>query len=334
MINLCTLFASNYSAKGLAMYWSLERVCPSFHLYIFAFDDLCAEIFKKINLPHATIITLQEFEDPELLRVKPTRTMGEYCWTCSSSVIKYCIEHYNLDCCTGIDADLYFFSDPTCLIEELGEKDVLLTEHRYTPKYDQTKGAGKYCVQFSTFKNTKKGMDVLNWWRNACLDWCYRMQVNGKFGDQKYLDDWMTRFDCAHELQHLGGGVAPWNMQQYEFRKINGKVYGYEVVTGKKFPLVFFHFHDCKCYVKGIVREFLFTKYDLPTSVKKYIYLPYIKVYKKAYKTIKQNNPFVDGMATEPNAIVTWWQYVKKLRRRHWCNHDNRYQYWIDLTTL
>lgn len=331
MINLCTLFAANYSAKGLAMYWSLERVCPSFHLYIFAFDDLCADVLKKLCLRHATIITLLEFEDAELLRVKPTRTPGEYCWTCSSSVIKYCIEHYHLDSCTGIDADLYFFSDPTCLVEEMGEKDVLLTEHRFTPKYDQTDEAGKYCVQFTTVKNTKKGMEVVNWWRNACLDWCYNRKEGGKFGDQKYLDDWMSRFDCAYELQHLGGGVAPWNMQQYEFTEVNGGVYGRVLTTGKEFPLVFFHFHNCRCFLKGYLREFFLTDYELPFSVKKYIYLPYIRDYKKAYRTLHKINGQVDGMATKPNPIISWWDYVKKLRRRHWCNHDNRYMYWIDL---
>lgn len=327
MLNLCTLFAANYSAKGLAMYWSLERVCPSFHLYIFAFDDLCAKILNKLNLQHVTIITLQEFEDPELLRVKPTRNPGEYCWTCSSSVIKYCIEHYHLDNCTGIDADLYFFSNPTCLVEEMDDKDVLLTEHRYTPCYDQTSESGKYCVQFSTFKNTPKGMHVLNWWRDACLEWCYNKVEPGRFGDQKYLDDWMTRFDCVHELQHLGGGVAPWNMQQYEFKKINGEVYGYEIATGKEFPLVFFHFHSVICRRKGLLREF-FIGYPASKSIKNLIYRQYFRDYKRAFCTLKAIDSNVDGFATKDWVYGTWFQYIHELchRLKH---KDFRYFFWI-----
>ena len=40
MLNLCTIFFANYSAKGVALYRSLERTCPNFHLYIFAMDEL------------------------------------------------------------------------------------------------------------------------------------------------------------------------------------------------------------------------------------------------------------------------------------------------------
>jgi len=75
------------------------------------------------------------------------------------------------------------------------------------------------------------------------LEWCYNRQEEGKFGDQKYLDDWCTRFEGIHELQHLGGGVAPWNMQQYTFMNKGGKVYGIENSTKKTFSIVFYHFH-------------------------------------------------------------------------------------------
>jgi hypothetical protein len=61
------------------------------------------------------------------------------------------------------------------------------------------------------------GMAVLNWWRDRCIEWCYARSEEGKFGDQKYLDDWTTRFDSVHVLEHLGGGIAPWNVQQYSF---------------------------------------------------------------------------------------------------------------------
>ncbi len=36
-------------------------------------------------------------------------------------------------------------------------KSVLITDHRYTPIYDQSLKSGRYCVQFITFKNDKIG---------------------------------------------------------------------------------------------------------------------------------------------------------------------------------
>lgn len=330
MIYFCTLYNSNYSAKGLAMYYSLLRHCQSFHLYIFAFDDLLVDALEKMHLEYVTVVTLKEFEDEELLKVKQIRTAGEYCWTCSSSTILYCIEHFNIDSCTYIDADLYFYSDPQILIDEMGNKDVSIIPHRYTPKYDQSTMSGKYCVQFMTFKNTPKGLEVLKWWRDRCLEWCYARPEVGKFGDQKYLDDWLTRFDCVCELQNIGGGIAPWNQQQYIIRYKNGKMICTEKSTGKESAVVFYHFHNLKSFSSGIFRNYtLAIGYDLPEDVRNMIYKPYLKEHNKCFRIMKSINPDIDGIATakaEYNSLGGW---LKKWRRHRFLEKDNHYYYWI-----
>ena len=332
MLNFCTLYNSNYAAKGLAMYESLCRVCPEFHMYVFAFDDVLADALKRMSLPHVTVVTLTEFEDEELLRVKPTRTAGEYCWTCSSSTIYYCLTHFNLDNCTYIDADLYFFSNPQVLIDEMGDDDVLITEHRYSTPYKVQEKAGKYCVQFLTFKNTERGMKVLSWWRERCLEWCYNRMEDGKFGDQKYLDDWTTRFEGVHELQHLGGGVAPWNMQQYVFKKqdIRSKkqeIIGMEITTGKDFPLVFFHFHNLICWGYGQQKEFHLRHYEMPKSVRELIYKPYMQAQRVAYDEMRKVDAHIDGVATKQARVPVILLYIKHLWKR--LMGDNRYFYWL-----
>lgn len=330
MLHFCTLYNSGYAAKGLAMYWSLRKVCPEFMLYVFAFDDTLAEALKKMALPNMTVITLKEFEDEDLLRVKPTRTAGEYCWTCSSSTIYYCLTHYDIDHCTYIDADLYFYSNPQVLIDEMGDDDVLITSHRYSEQYKSEEKAGKYCVQFMTFKNTKRGLAVLKWWRNACLDWCYARFEDGKFGDQKYLDDWTTRFEGVHELEHLGGGVAPWNMQQYTFRKQGEKYMGTETVTGKEFELVFFHYHACHCFKKGWLREFSYVWYEWNMQNWDVLFKPYAKELISAFRTMRKINCAIDGVATQEQPIPKWWGYLMRIRRRMFDEHDFRFYYWID----
>lgn len=109
MINFCTLFDSNYLVKGLVMYQSLLKTCPNFHLYILAFDDLLNRTLVDMRLPHVTVISLENFEDDELITVKPCRTTVEYMWTATPSIILYCITKYELEHCTYIDADLCFF---------------------------------------------------------------------------------------------------------------------------------------------------------------------------------------------------------------------------------
>lgn len=290
MINFCTLFNSAYLSRGLAMYHSLVEQCDSFHLYIFAFDGECLKALKDLRLQHASVISLKEFEDEQLLAVKADRTAGEYCWTCTSSTIWYCIHEYGLDSCTYIDADLFFFSDPRVLIEEMGDLSVLITEHRYTARYDQSALSGVYCVQFITFKNDENGLKVLRWWRNACLKWCYKRFEDGKFGDQKYLDDWMSRFKGVHELQHLGGGVAPWNVQQYRLDKVGDNIVLHEKSTGCIADVVFFHFHAFK-YAEGNVFHLTDDQYEIADDVVRLLYKPYANAIVKAEHLIKTIAP-------------------------------------------
>ena len=275
MINFCTLFDTNYLTRGLALNESLARVCPSYHLYVITFDDNSYTYLKKAALPSVTPISLKEFEDEQLLAIKPTRSAGEYCWTCTPSVILYCIERFNLPSCTYVDADMIFYHDPQVLLDEMGPRSILITEHRYTKDYRAGIINGIYCVQFMCFKNDRDGLTALRWWRERCLEWCYARLEDGKFGDQRYLDDWPRRFQGVQVLEHPGGGVAPWNLQQYNFEK-EGENLFITTETGKRYPLVFFHFHGLKFYTNNMA-SCSGTLYDIKKEAKQLVYIPYLK---------------------------------------------------------
>ena len=292
MINFCTLFNSDYLSRGLMLHDSLIRHCSSFHLYVFAFDNNTLDFLNAQKFPNLTVISLEEFEDEELLNLKNARSVAEYCWTCTPSIILYALQKYSLPQCTYIDADLYFYSDPAVLIDEMADKSILITEHRYTPEVDQTPNCGKYCVQFVSFKNDEFGLQALIWWRSSCIAWCFARAEDGKFGDQKYLDDWPQRFKGVHELQHLGGGVAPWNIQQYSFSLIDGKLRGTQISTGKKFEIIFFHFHGLRFYENDIV-SLTGSKYIISRAVRDLFYKPYIQgLNKKGHFINSINNSF------------------------------------------
>lgn len=275
MLNFCTLFDSNYLSYGLNLYQSLQYNCRNFHLFIFAFDQDCEDFLREKSLPNVTLISLKDFEDAELLNIKSSRSKGEYCWTCTPSTILYVLKNFNVTSCTYIDADLYFFSDPQVLIDEMNDKSVSITDHRYTPEYDQSAISGKYCVQFMTFKQEEKSLEVLKWWRDRCIEWCFNRVEDNKFGDQKYLDDWMSRFASVHEIKALGAGVAPWNVQQYCFINESGKIFGIEKKSGKKFPLIFFHFHGFKLINATHIK--LTGHYKISLNVRDLIYKAYAK---------------------------------------------------------
>ena len=313
-LNFCTLYNSAYLSRGLTLYQSLTENCSDFHLYVFAFDDACFEYLKMQNLNNLTVISLKEFEDDALLNIKSGRSSTEYCWTCTPSTILYCIEKFQLQQCTYIDADMYFYSDPIVLLEEMGDKSVLITDHRYTKRYDQSLKSGKYCVQFVSFKNTAQGLTVLNWWRKACIDWCYNRSEDGKFGDQKYLDNWTSQFEGVHELQHLGGGVAPWNVQQYTFVKKGNKVIGTETTSGNEFELVFYHYHSLRFFEEDLV-VYCDTDYDLGNDVKEIVYVAYVKRLVRQFRFVKSTNPTLNANGVfgpspyKPMSLKTVWQY-------------------------
>lgn len=307
MHSFCTLFDSNYLSRALVMYRSLENTKEDFVLYAVCFDDLAYQILLELNLPRLVVIPLDKFESPDLQAVKSLRTAGEYCWTCTPHVIRYVLDTYALPSVTYVDADLCFYEKPSLLLKEFEQSgaSVLITSHRYTPQYDQSEASGIYCVQFMTFKADKRGLTALQWWQERCLEWCYNRVEDGKFGDQKYLDDWLQRFDGVHVLSHLGGGVAPWNVQQYRLNEQSGTLYVNDC------PLVFYHFHGYKHYSDDVHD---FGGYQLRGDVVDLLYRPYVKALAAWQLEIEKILPgFNRG---RPLRVRSWKTPLRNIRRR------------------
>ncbi len=307
MHNFCTLFDSNYLTRALVMYRSLEETGDEFTLYAVCFDDLSYQILQKLALPRMVAIPLPQFETPALLGVKAGRTAGEYCWTCTPHVIRHVLDTYRLPEVTYVDADLCFYAKPSLLLEEFAASgaSVLITEHRYTSRYDHSLTFGIYCVQFMTFKSDARGLKALQWWQDRCLEWCYARLEDGKFGDQKYLDDWTERFEGVHVLQHLGGGVAPWNVQQYTVEQRGGKSLAVNGV-----PLVFYHFHAYKHYTDGTHD---LGGYKLTPAVVDLIYRPYVRRLKAARAESAAVVPGFDrGQSQRPRSLRSALSRVRR----------------------
>lgn len=278
-VHLCTLFDSNYLDKGLVLYYSLTRVCDNFMLYFFALDEISYHVLVDLNLEKTKVIGQKEFETPDLIQVKESRSKGEYCWTCTPATIKYVLEKYRVDCCTYIDADLFFFQSPKILIKEFYKsgKSIGLTPHRFPETYHgkvSEKRSGKYCVQFNTFVNNEDGKSLLEKWRIQCLEECSWEGV----GDQLYISDWGEKYDCVYEYQNLGGGVAPWNLADYRLKNVNGLWNVFH--QGKRYKLVFYHFHNIRYSGDGRVNINLITIPDgslISKGTVKKIYYPYLK---------------------------------------------------------
>jgi hypothetical protein len=297
------------------MYESLKANSSDFHLFIYAFDDLSYEILTNSELESATIISLKDFETPELKEVKETRTKAEYCWTCTPSVISHSILAYNLPECTYLDSDIFFYSDPAILISEMREnnKSIMITEHRFSllPRWYELKRGGRFCVQFLTVKNEPSGIRVLEKWRRQCIDWCYARYEGGKFGDQKYVEEWPEKYNNVHILQHQGGGLAPWNITKYGFSLDNNRIKGLYKKKRETFDAVFFHFQYVKQISGGV---FDIGWYFIPGKIRSLFYRQYlVRILKNEEILSEIDNRYITIFTKEkPDSIKNYLKTIFK----------------------
>lgn len=281
MMIFCTLFDSNYLDKGLALWQSLEKKSSPYRLYIFCFDDKSWEVLNDMKLNNVIPIHHSSIETEELLKLKKERSKAEYCWTCTPVIIEYVLNIYNESSCTYIDADMFFFSDPQILFDEIEQANanVVITEHRFENDFSGRRWlgkSGKYCVEFNYFDNSANAREALNWWKEKCFEWCYALYEPERMGDQKYLEKFPQLFKGVHELQHLGGGVAPWNLKQYALVSATDKIIlKLRKEEKKEFSLVFYHFQSVK-YLSHVKVNINSGTHD--KTLKRAIYIPYLKV--------------------------------------------------------
>jgi hypothetical protein len=91
-------------------------------------------------------------------------------------------------------------------------------------------------------------------------------------------------------LQHEGGGVAPWNVQQYDLHQHNENWSVTNKKSKEEFPLIFFHFHHLKFFNDNTVH--LSYIYDLKDPALRKMYVSYIKHLQKINQKLKQEFAF------------------------------------------
>jgi len=276
MFQFCTYFDQHYLSRGLALYRSLRDHCPEFKLWVLCMDGTSYRILMGLRLPSMHPIALEEFErDDEPLRLaKTNRSRIEYYFTCTPSLPLYILNNRpEVELITYLDADLFFFASPAPLFEEMKEGSVAIIGHRFSPNLKGMERHGIYNVGWLSFRRDANGLACLHWWRDRCIEWCYDRLENGQFADQKYLDDWPSRFQNVVVLEHKGANVALWNLGNYHLSYQNGNM-----VKVDEQPLIFFHFH----YLQKITSLWYNPRWESygvtpSTLLRRRVYAPYIK---------------------------------------------------------
>jgi len=290
MRHYCTYFDRNYLPKAIALLRSLEKHEHSdYCVHIVCLDELTRTLLQVLNLPNTKLIPLHDIEanDPSLRNARATRTLVEYYWTLTPTVIWKILEwNPDIDLLTYLDADLYFYSSPDPIFQELGNNSILIHEHRFSSSLKILVNNGIYNVGLLSFRRNDEGITALSWWREQCNKWCFDKCEDGKMGDQKYLDDWPTRFSGVKVLGHVGAGLGPWNHEDYSFEagsdncpRVNGV------------PVVFYHFHALTSVTPLIHIPSKHPHYPITEAVLRHCYLPFFEELFRAYQFIRTELP-------------------------------------------
>jgi hypothetical protein len=292
-LHYATYFDRHYLSRGLAMYRSLARHSPQFELWALCLDDRTHRTLSHLRLDHVNLIRLAELEraDPALRAVKRERTLLEYYWTCGPALLLHILERCPyVDMLTYLDADLFFFSDPTQIHDELGAASILLVEMRRSRSSARVSiSKSIYNVGLLTFRRTPVGLACLERWREQCLEWCFDRREPDRHGDQKYLEEWPSRFREVAISRHKGVGLGPWNLGNYRLR------YECASVWVDDDPLVFYHFARLRVINRWLYDPAVWEHGEqMGPFVKRHVYAPYARELRAAGEMIRAVGAEVD----------------------------------------
>ncbi len=273
--HFCTYFDANYLLRGVALHRSLSRTAGEFRMYVLCLDAEAFQTLERMKLQGVVPVALEELEqaDPELHATKASRSRVEYYFTCTAAFLAYLLRRFpDIDRLVYLDADLYFYSSPAPLFQESADASVAIIEHRFPAHLRHLEVFGHFNVGLLVFANDPVGRECIAWWRARCIEWCHDRLEDGKFADQKYLDDWPTRFPRVHVLRHRGANVAPWNLAGHAIAE------GEDGPTVDGEPLIFYHFHKMKRLAGGLFEAGVSDRRaSLAGVVRRSIYAPYLR---------------------------------------------------------
>ena len=259
-VNFATYFDKNYLSRFLNLKNSFDQFNIDHKFHVLCLDDYVYKFLKQNDFANVELISLKEVEKKyvDLSNVKDKREVIEYYFTLSPFLPKYLFEVKNLRHIIYIDADYYFFNNPTKLIQSNFDSSVIIIRQHASLKY------GKYNVGLLFFNfNFAETHKIVNKWSKQCLNSCSDKVTSDTYADQKYLDSWLSELKHIRVYEPEYTSLAPWDSN---------------IVIEKNIKkIIAFHFHALKLKQNYFISGFHnYNKKNSKLILEK-IYLPYIK---------------------------------------------------------
>jgi hypothetical protein len=276
MIIFGTFANAKYLPQLLSMLESFQNNVTSSRIAVVALDVATSETVSSLNFSCVDVLDVKDVEAhfPQLSIARENRSLSEYFFTLSSAIPNFLFKVYpQPDFVVYIDADLFFFENPERCILALDDTDnVLLTSHNFARKNLDLRVYGEFNTGFIAFRRSAAGMKVASWWLERCLEWCKDVVENGKFADQKYLENFSSIAPGVKISQDFGLNLGPWglnSLKQIGFR--NGSIY----VNGQF--LFAFHFSGLQYNRIFAILGLNPYQYRVSKTIYELIYVPYLR---------------------------------------------------------
>ncbi len=179
------------------------------------------------------MIFVDELESVETqkLEKKYGKSSDAFRWGMKPVFLKYLLTKLGYSKVIYVDNDICFFSNPTHLFDLLNQNSILLTPHYYDFNTEKNQSwleanfrIGLYNAGFVGVN--QDALEMLEWWRKACLYAMKKAFWRGLYDDQKYLDLVPILFDKTHVIKAYGHNLASWNEQYQEdkLKRLNDQV--------------------------------------------------------------------------------------------------------------
>jgi hypothetical protein len=293
----CTYFDSAYLARGIVMLRSLRRHDPSARILTLALDEQSARAIRDTFGGDVQVIETETLHAafPELRAIREQRTRRAYYSTQKPALALFAMGGQPRPAAViYIDADTWFFSDPSIMLDEIGAASVGISPHRFPESFESQTIYGLYNAGCICWRNDETGRRCLADWHDDCVRWCEEaFEADGRYMNQGYLNAWPERYNRVHILQHPGSNLGPWNVDGHMLAVDGGRV------TVNCARLVFYHFSRMERDTEG--RWFSYHPFGRQNDlICESIYWPYIEAVEAEGRKLKQSYG-IEGIGTAPS---------------------------------
>lgn len=260
MREYCAITDRGYLPKFLALHDSLMRhSSKEFELHVLCLDE-CWRILEAMRLRAVTIRRVTHI-DSLMKFADSSRTYQEWAWTLASQFMEYLLPKH--EAVTYLDSDLFFFANPNVIFDEIADRSIGITPHRFPPEKKYMEKNGIFNVGLVYARNNLIGRRCIEKWAAQVRERC---SAEIGCGDQKYLDAFIPDYGAAVcAIKNIGVNLAPWNVSNWSITQ-GPRVGG--------IPVTCYHMHE-------FANEERLTFYPLRVEDREFIYAPYINVWKE-----------------------------------------------------